>query len=113
MSDPRAYLFLCCHIHSHGDEVYLVSSDSPHLDEVDLAVHDPDCYELQKETETVVLEPAPSVLDGIVEAADASERAILLDTMLSVPKASAAQRQAYLDNLDDGERELVCSRYAV
>lgn len=62
----RVWPFQVLHRHRHGDDAYIVCGTSPDIDALDLAVSDPDCYELALDTESVEVVPLPTDLAALL-----------------------------------------------
>jgi len=102
-------VFGVAHSHRHGsDIVFVLCEDEP--DAIDLAIHDPDLYEIQRHDENVIITELQYNISQHLDQSGLSHAANRDAALFNVVKlATTEDRNAYIDKYDAGYD--VTSRY--
>lgn len=102
----QVYVYSVAHAYSEGLDSYLVRSNSPLLDTLDLVVHQPTTFEPHRGDEAVDLVPIGDQFRTLIDSAPDEARTEFLCSLTFVPKATRADRARALDRLSEDELAL-------
>jgi len=110
MPEARTF-YIAVHNHAGGGDAFLISSSSDRLDGIDMAVAEPDVFELQLDDEGLDVDPVPLPLKAILDQADPGLLEDLADMCPKYEPALPADRAAYYNAQSPRGRERIEENY--
>lgn len=104
---PQHHFYIVFHGHEYGEDCYMIRSDSPDLDELDLHISDPSCFEINSPSDTVHLQAIPSAVQAAILGSGHDLVGAAVDAVQFCQKSSFDERaQAFAALVgDSGEYE--------
>lgn len=103
------YYYLVTHEHRHGSDAFHIRSNSNELDDLDFMIHDPDTFELFRESEWISVELLPDVMQRILNSVEGKDKDELIYETEEIKKSPMKQRKKFVDSLDDFDRGYLLS----